>query len=278
MKGLEDVNWERVAAPQSDGYDLDVTLRALGVSRYSERLAKDVPAHAPLVWPNRRARWVSLADHSTPDPSFHTLDFTAPQVLAGLRCLEVWPEGHRLAADLLVAIAPMTLGAEQKGHGCTCGQFADDWGWIYVTADNPWGFAEGVVHEAAHWKLRALGIWFEEWTPDLLANLPTDLYTSPVRKDKARPMGAVLHAQYSYIHVAAMCTALLRNTLAPADQDIEWTALQLRRITEGRGTLLEHARGTTAGAAFLRGLDAWTGQVLADGWKAVLAAGGRMPE
>lgn len=270
---MDTIDWGRVAAPQADGSDIEATLSALGASRYAARLIKPVPDHAPHIWPTGRARWVTLADHSRPDPSFQDIAPDSPQVLAGLKCLDAWPAGKRMAQELLLALCPMTLGHPQQGHGCTCGQFSDDWGWIYVTADNPWGFAEGIVHETAHWKLRAFGIWFEDWTDTLLANRVDELYASPVRKDKPRPMGAVLHAQYSYVHVAAMCTALLKATPAPTQTDVDWTALQVSRITEGRATLNAHARGTEAGEAFLAGLDAWTQDVIAEGTAAVQASG-----
>jgi HEXXH motif-containing protein len=167
---------------------------------------------------------------------------------------------------VLTAICPLTRGVPQGGHGCCCGNYHDDFGWIYVTADDPWGFAEGIVHEMAHWKLRALGVQFEDWTDLLLKHQPTELYASPVRKDKPRPMGAVLHAQYSYVHVAEMVRRMYEAAPYPTPADASWLAIQLARIKEGQGTLRAHARGTPGvGDMFLEGLDFWTTEVLSTG-------------
>jgi hypothetical protein len=263
------IDWRRIAEPQVDGYDIQVTLDALKTGRYAEKEPRPVPDTA-LVWPEGRARFVRLSDNVCPSPELQDLSLDHPGVINGLAQLDKWPVVRPLCAQLLLGVSPLTFGLHGGGHGCTCGNFGDDWGWIYVTADSTWGFAEGIVHEMAHWKLRAFGVWFEDWTDLLLLNSPQQLYTSPVRKDMARPMGAVLHAQYSYIHVAAMCTAMFKATEHPTPADREWTALQLHRITEGQDTLRKHALGTKdAGELFLEGLDAWTTRVLEEGHAAL---------
>lgn len=271
---MRKVDWRRVAMPQDDGYDIQVTLDALAAGRYAEHHARAVPQDTPGIWPEGRARFVQLAHNARPSPELQDLDPQDERVRAGLALLDKWAHGRAQAAHLLVGLCPLTMGAPQISHGCTCGNFGDDWGWIYVTADNPWGFAEGIVHETAHWKLKALGIWFEDWTPELLANDPAARYDSPVRKDITRPMGAVLHAQYSYIHVAKMCVEMLKAGPSAGGGDAEWTALQLRRIAAGQVTLHEHAIGTAAGKEFLAGLDEWTTAVLDEGRAAIMAAGG----
>lgn len=275
-EGCAMTDWKRVAAPQEDGSDTAAILGACGRGRYAERPAI-IPA-GPNIWNDGRARWaLELTPHQRPSPEYEVLPVGDAILLQGLRMLDLWPAARRQCAELLVGLCPMTTESRKehrgKGHGCSCGHFGDDFGWIYVTADDAWGFAEGVVHEMAHWKLRALGIWFEEWTGDLLENSPSELFTSPVRKDKARPMGAVLHAQYSYIHVARMSTLMLQATEQPSLQDIDWADLQLRRITEGQETLRTHARGTLEkGRPFLQGVDRWTSEVLTAGHDIVEAA------
>lgn len=270
---IETIDWRRVAAPQEDGYDIRVTLQYLEYSRYANKL-KRPPNDAPNVWPEGQARWVALTESMRPSTELHDMPLDNPFVKQGLSLIDTWPAARPLCAHLLLAICPLTTRRGQAGHGCTCGNFGDDWGWIYVTADNPWGFAEGIVHEMGHWKLRTFGIWFEDWTPLILKNSMEDKYTSPVRKDMPRPMGAVLHAQYSYIHVAAMCTAMLKAAEQPTGADYDWTALQLKRITEGQATLREHAVGTPGvGDAFLEGLDDWTTRVLEEGKDAIAVKG-----
>lgn len=264
------IDWRRVAEPQEDGYDVEVTKNMWVISHYAHAVQRPINPDAGLVWPEGKARWVRLEDNIAPDSVMKNLAPTAAGVRQGLALLDTWPGVRRACAELLVGICPLTLGTEGGGHGCCCGNFGDDWGWIYVSADSPSGFAEGVVHEMGHWKLRALGVQFESWNNLLLDHRPEDLYVSPVRKDIARPMGAVLHAQYSYIHVAKMCISILKATPNPTKDDFDWTTLQLRRITEGQETLREHAQGTPgAGIQFLAGLDDWTTRVLTEGWEAV---------
>lgn len=263
-----EIDWMRVAAPQVDGYDTQIILELARSGHYAERLGPKLDRNPP-IWPDGRAAWVlSLEQSRLPSAEYSILPVGDQIVQDGLKLLELWPTVRKQCADILVGLCAMTTSRSYRGmgHGCSCGHFGDDFGWIYVTADDPWGFAEGIVHEMGHWKLRALGIWFEDWTPLILDHAFDELYDSPVRKDKPRPMGAVLHAQYSYIHVARMTTLALQSTEKPVQQDIDWAELQLKRITEGQATLRAHARGTLGiGAPFLQGIDAWTTQVIQDG-------------
>lgn len=270
-----DIDWARLAEPQEDGYDTAVLLELLKTGHYAERQQPAPPAGDP-VWVDGRARWmVELPPEKRPSPDYELLPPDDSFVRGGLQLLDLWPAARRQSADILIGLCPLTMLAYASrrggGHGGSCGHFGDDFGWIYCTADDTWGFAEGIVHEMGHWKLRALGMWFEDWTPLILDHKPDELFVSPVRKDKARPMGAVLHAQYSYIHVARISTLTLRATQEPQKQDVDWAELQLNRITEGQGTLREHARGTSGvGELFLRGVDEWTTRVLEEG-RAIVA-------
>lgn len=271
------IDWRRVAEPQVDGYDIGVMRQHLNAGLYGKKFAKPLPDGATLIWNDGRARFIRMTDYAAPSPDLQEMPWNDPLVKEGLAQLEHWPAVLPLVKDGMIALCPLTVGRVQLGHGCTCGNYGDDWGWIYVTADNAWGLAEGLVHEMGHWKLRAFGVWFEDWTDLLLLNKPTELYVSPVRKDIERPMGAVLHAQYSYVHVAEMCNRMLKATAAPRGDDIDWTALQIRRITEGLGTLRTHARGTPeVGAPFLTGLDDWTARVIAEGTQIVTSLGGKV--
>lgn len=266
---MSQIDWARVAAPQVDGYDTRVAFEVFQTTRYATK-GRTPPSTAEKIWEDGRAVFVTMQDaNQRPSSSLEDMPLTDPRVRRGIKLLDHWPEVRRQCAELLIGVSPLMLGKGEDGHGCTCGNYGDDFGWIFVSADSPWGFAEGIVHEMGHWKLRALGVWFEDWNDLLLANKFDELYASPVRKDKPRPMGAVIHAQYSYIHVARICTLLLAATPQPTVNDVDWTALQLKRITEGQLTIREHARGTEAGQQFLAGLDAWTTQVLEEGHRVV---------
>jgi len=272
------IDWTRVAEPQADGSDTDVILELASAGRYAPQFsALARKPDGPTLWPTGRTRWLTtVEDTHLPSHDFTTVPADDQYAVSGLKLLDLWPAIREQCSRLLVAVAPLTLlqiprECRGGGHGCSCGQFRDDFGWIYVTADEAWGFAEGIVHEMAHWKLRGLGIWFEDWTDLILANGFDERYESPVRKDMPRPMGAVLHGQYSYVHVARMTTIAFRAKGALVDgQDRDWLELQLKRITEGQETLQTNARGTLgAGEAFLAGLYEWTARVLSDGHAAL---------
>ena len=263
------MDWAKLAEPQLDGSDTAAILEYAANTRY-----RDIkPASGAVMWTDGRARFQHSLQY-LPSNEYTYLPDYDQYVTAGLKQLDLWPAVRRQCAEFLVAVVPLTQVNHPRGggHGCICGHYADDFGWIYVSAEDVWGFAEGIVHEMAHWKLRALGMWFEEWTDLILLNKPEELYESPVRKDKPRPMGAVLHAQYSYIHVARMTTLQLQALEKPNNQDWEWLELHLKRITEGRDTLRQHARGTPGfGDAFLSGVNEWTDRVIAEGRAAVAA-------
>ncbi|MFX6277450.1 HEXXH motif-containing putative peptide modification protein, partial [Acinetobacter baumannii] len=82
--------------------------------------------------------------------------------------------------------------------GSSSHSWEQEFGAIHVTIDNVAGCAQALVHEMAHHKLRARGISIET-AQRLIANPPSQRCASPIRKDRARPMTAVFHAQYSFI-------------------------------------------------------------------------------
>jgi len=174
--------------------------------------------------------------------------------------LKAWPEMYTQCQTLLdVIYSGMPAGREfmMAAVGGTCGP-GNGWGEILVVSNNPVGYAEGVVHELGHHKLRALGIDMEEHDGKLLMNDPEELYESGVRKDKLRPMSAVLHAHYSYLHVTEC-------ELRAATLGYDVSAMmpfQLKRLSEGWTTITRHARWTAEGVQFARDLLEWTTELL----------------
>ncbi len=178
------------------------------------------------------------------------------------KILRTWPEARREAQVLLDEIRSQLPSAgaafSMAALGGTCGP-GSGWGSIMVRAANPVGYAEGVLHEMGHHKLRALRIDMEEHDGTILLNGPDELYESGVRKDKKRPMSAVLHAHYSYLHVTEI-------ELRAHEIGYSMAAMlphQIRRLTEGRAVIEAHARWAK-GAEWARDdLLAWTDDLLA---------------
>jgi HEXXH motif-containing protein len=148
-----------------------------------------------------------------------------------------------------------------------CGAGSRGFGSIAVSVDNHVGFAEGIVHETAHHKLRALGVDIESATR-LILNPPERTYPSPIRYDCLRPMSAVLHAQYSYTYIMQLDLHILRAQECPErDRQIveDSLAVILPKLEFGMTVLKSHLVADMCGEAFFGGLETWTREILDDG-------------
>lgn len=125
---------------------------------------------------------------------------------------------------------------------------------IYTSLDDTSGAAENLVHEAGHLRLHALGIHLEEHDGRIITNRPDELFSSPVRKDKPRPMSAVLHAQYSYVMVLSLDEALASRGF---DLILNRLKINYARIKEGMETIHINARWTEEGEAWRDYLFHW---------------------
>jgi prolyl 4-hydroxylase len=111
----------------------------------------------------------------------------------------------------------------------------------------------------AHQKLRVLGVSFESATA-IVGNDPSDVYDSPIIKERRRPMTAVLHAQYSYVYVTTLDLHMFRAERDPAKREVFGRVLErnLARIEEGYETLQTYFKPGEHGKEFMEGLIAWT--------------------
>ena len=126
----------------------------------------------------------------------------------------------------------------------------------------------------AHQKLRALGVSFES-AARLVTNPPTQMFDSPIRKDKPRPMTAVLHAQYSFIHVTALDLYMLPGA---RDEDERQQILMLLarnvpRMQAGYTEIEKNIQVDAAGKRFVDAFMAWSQRVLQDGQATLDASG-----
>ncbi|MFX9012133.1 hypothetical protein ABTN18_20760, partial [Acinetobacter baumannii] len=67
----------------------------------------------------------------------------------------------------------------------------------------------------------------------LIANPPSQRFASPIRKDRARPMTAVFHAQYSFIHVTALDLHMLEHA-ADENERSQYLMLLARNVPRMR--------------------------------------------
>lgn len=147
-----------------------------------------------------------------------------------------------------------TREINNNGLGCSCGIYGRR-AWesenpdvtIMVTIHSAAGCAEGIVHELGHYKLHAVGINLEEWPLEIIGNDYEEVYESPVRFDKLRPMAAVIHAQFSYVYVTKFYIPLIEEALsegecvgATLNTYYQRQAYNLKRIGNGIHTIREH--------------------------------------
>ena len=134
-----------------------------------------------------------------------------------------------------------------------------------------------MVHELSHQKLRALGVSVES-ASRFIVNDPNRLFPSPVRYDRPRPMTAVFHAEYSFIHVVALDLRMLAEETVPAVRDriVLLLARNVPRMLMGYDLLLEHLETDGDGKVFCDAFLKWAYEVLREG-EQVLGAYGYGP-
>ena len=129
------------------------------------------------------------------------------------------------------------------------------WATIYC----PFGLAEAIVHELAHQKLRALGVSFE-YATTIVGNDPSKLYSSPIVKERLRPMTAVLHAEYSYVHVTSLDIHILTAEKDTCRREVLRGVLKKNqaRIQDGYETIQKHFHPGAHGREFMAAFSHWT--------------------
>ncbi len=261
------VDWYRVAYPQGDGYDTAV------IEEYAAKAYGFVPNDLVQPTPNWLDGRVVLANNiAAPAPELVPAPFDHVSLQLGERYLQWWPECleqvKRLVKLVYIFDWPPGVGA----RGCFCGtpprrgsrEDSSPFGEVFSTVFDSVGFVEGVVHEMTHWKLHALGVHFEEWDDALLLNGRDETFESSLRKDKPRPMGAVLHAHWVCLHVLCVDMAAAESKCkgCPKGEDAEHIAAAVKRVKEGQLTVDAGARWTPEGAELWRGIQDWTADLL----------------
>jgi hypothetical protein len=257
---VDGVCWERMAEPQEDQYDTEVTLEMAALGGYSR------PAGGSGV------AFLGGAVRLHADPCLRfpddciEVDPSHPNVARAEGLLGLWPTVYRQCQRLLhtISLYRHTLFTSDQVVGSVCGPGTPGFGTVAVTVDHHVGFAEGIVHEMGHHKLRALGVDFER-THRLILNPPQEKYPSPIRYDCLRPMSAVLHAQYSYTYIIQLDLKIL-EARHDVERDRSIVAYSLAVIVPklefGANVLKSNAVTDESGRRFLAGLQDWTGRLL----------------
>jgi hypothetical protein len=261
------IDWRRVAEPQVDQYD---TLIALEFAKQSGYIREEV-GDAPTFFDGQVAIRDDQATLFFPDcvPA----DPNHPNIIKVCDLLRLWQPVFNQFQSLIesVAIVFYTPHSTDLVVGSICGSGNKGFGTIASTINHHVGFAEALVHEMAHHKLRALGIQFEE-AERIIKNPPDQKFQSPIRHDCLRPMSAVLHAQYSYTYVSALDIKIV-NASIDSERDYSIAegslAVNLPKLEFGLQVIRNNIILDTAGVEFLEGLVKWSEHIFNDGYKII---------
>ncbi len=269
---LESIDWSRMAAPQNDGYDTEMTLRlaengrtALRPLPYRRRPLDGAVSFCDGRVAIRPAREGGmLSDRIVPASLDH------PNVAKGGALLARWPEAYAQFVQLVDTVYPYTDPAQaslgEAALGSSSHSYEEEFGSVHATVDDALGFAQALIHEMSHQKLRALGVSIET-AERLITNDPSQQFESPIRKDRKRPMPAVLHAQYSFIHVTALDLHMLDTAEGERERQciLMLLARNVPRMHEGYAEVSRNIKTDAAGRLFLDAFMNWSEEVMQRG-------------
>lgn len=127
---------------------------------------------------------------------------------------------------------------------------------VYVTIDNMQGCAEGIFHEIGHLRLNALNLEIEKHDYRFFTNTPENLYESPIRRDKKRPLSAVIQAIYSWLMLSEndlQCANIQGNAMVSAT----YLITNFPKIEDGLIIIRNNIKCTPEGIDFIDGYLEW---------------------
>jgi HEXXH motif-containing protein len=264
------IDWSKLAEPQTDQYDTDVILRVASstVSRARPQPYRRTPVgDSPSAFDGQvaiRHVYRFLPDFVSISGRYPDALLDHPNIQVAAEYVRSWPVAFMQCQRLLEAIHPATdprkpLESAEIYRGSSCHSYERLFGTLWATIFCPIGMAEAIVHEMAHQKLRALGVSVE-FATTVVGNDPSRLYVSPIIKDRQRPMTAVLHAEYSYVHVTTLDIHILNVMRDPTKENVIRRVLErnLSRIKEGHDTIRTHFKPAEHGREFMTGFLDWT--------------------
>ena len=274
---LPDIDWARVARPQADGYDTEI-IRQCAAMRFSRTGRWDDLAQRGANAPTMLDGATQLCIVHDPHPLGDGFDHAPLSHPSYERCdalLRRWPEAYRQLQSLVHTLHPaIQRDVDDDAHviGSCSHAFEAEFGVFYATIHDPYALAQAFVHEMAHMKLFALGFG-KESTGKLIRNPLRERYQSTIRTDEPRPMSAVIHAQYSFIHVVALDLHMLAAETGPDARDHLFALLarNVERMETGYHTIADHVQLTDEGEAFMGAFMAWSREILDQG-QALLSA------
>lgn len=252
------LDWSRVAEPQLDSYDLFAFSGALAKRRCSSSNHSHFFEGAVCA--------IDLTDELACRTGFVSAPlYHLPMAIELLRC---WPVVHKAFPVLVDTIVPVAIpGLDTRSStGSSSTHLQSYPRTVFVTTFDAIGTATALVHEMAHLKLHSIGIHIEE-SASLILNDASELFESPVRKDKGRPMQAILHAAYAFAHIADLLIHIMGGD-AYISVDTPHAMMLYRSLSKlepAIAVLRTHVRTDRRGSDLLAGFLNWGDRVMVDG-------------
>lgn len=267
------IDWARLAYPQEDQYDSRIILELTGLCTSLRRpslYTRRPIGHHPTIFDGAVA--VRELPRSTlREPDFVLAPPNDPNLEAAARYVARWPqvyEQFKLLIDTVVPLYDASITPAERGEvlGSCSDSDESQFGTLMATIEDPLGLAQAMVHEMTHQKLRALGISVEA-AEHLIINDPNELYRSPLRHDCMRPMTAVFHAVYAFIHVVALDLRMIAPEEDPVVHErlVLLLARNVPRMQVGFKTIQDNLRTDSAGTEFCGVFMEWADGILTMG-------------
>ena len=269
-----------MAEPQADGYDTDMTLYLCEnvVTPLRPRVYQRRAIEGALAFCHEKVALRPAPERGLMSESIVPAELNHPHLEMGAALLARWPtvysQFQRLIDTVYPYIDPEQTRLGKWALGSSSHSYDEEPGSVHSTIDDALGFAQALVHEMAHQKLRALGVSLAS-ADRLIVSDSSRLFRSPILNDQTYPITAVFHDQYSFIYV----TALDLEMFAKAEGEWEsqrilmLLARNVPRMEMGFDEIREHIRTDEAGDHFLKGFMQWSRDVLLRGRQALDANG-----
>jgi HEXXH motif-containing protein len=276
---LSSVDWRRMAKPERDGYDTEITLLLAEHSSMSLLPQAYQPSQIEggVTICDGRVAVRAAPERAVMPDNIVPASFKHPNLEIGAAYLAQWHKAYIQFGRLVNTVYPYTDPAQSRlgqwALGSTSYSSGDEFGSVHATVDNALGFAQALVKEMAHQKLRAIGI-SEDGAARLIENGQEEC-ESPVRKGRTWPMTIVFHDQYSFMHV----TALDLHMLAVAEREFErqcilmLVARNVPRMQFGYSQIATRIKMDADGRLFLDSFMDWSRAILQRGWAELDANG-----
>jgi HEXXH motif-containing protein len=262
-----------MATPQDDQYDSEVSLRLAETSLEPLREAlyqRRPPDGAPAIFDGAIAIRCIETSRLAP-PRFQAAPADHPNLSRAAGYVRRWPAVHEQMKRLVDTIHPFVdllipphlrdfvLGSSSHSEEARFGSMC-------VTVDHALCLAQAVVHEMAHHKLRSLGVSMNR-AARLITNDPLRLFESPIRKDRKRPMTAVFHAQYSFIHVTCLDLHMIEGEADPVTREdmLMLLARNVPRMEAGMDEIEPNIETDAEGRVFVGAFLDWAREVIGRG-------------